>query len=390
MYADNDDLIVKFRNGHDNLRWVIVENNKGLVNEVLKGFKWAYNNHPLYEDVITYDDLYQEGLIGLSKALDTYNPELGAFSTHAFFWISQAIYRSYYNTSLVIRVPGEPRSRYTKLRRAEQQYIMEYQKEPSLKELSIYARMSTDDILELRRMFSVVISIDQPISGNEDEDITLQGIIQDETDFFTDIERELTLKELRKDLEKMAKIAVKNEDHIRVLFYYFDNLGKKTVQDMAEILGYTRGPMNRVINDSIRKINQRFLDELIEKYSDLFSSCIRRLREQDLRKTSVRYSIPLVASKMLSSGDSITLYIKDFRKKSPVMVHATIRDVEDGGINVKYIDRNRLTGEFQEETKYIAFQWIEDFRTQNKKIVELVTENVMNPFPRVTSRDLGC
>lgn len=386
---DNETLIQRYKNGEKELLWEIVMNNKGLVNEVLKSFKWAYNANPKCENVISYEDLEQEGLIGLSKSLDSYDPELGSFSNHAFYWIKQAVYRFYHNKSRVIRVPDEPTTRYWKLRRLEMQYVNQYNKEPNLKELSRYACMSINDVLELKRMFSDPVSIDQPVSG-DDEELTLQGIIQDETDFFTEIERELTLKELRKDLERMAKIAVKNEDHIRVLFYYFDNLGKKTVQDMAEILGYTRGPMNRVINDSIRKINQRFLDELIEKYSDLFSSCIRRLREKELRKTSVRYSIPLVASKMLSSGDSITLYIKDFRKKSPVMVHATVRDVEDGGINVKYIALNRLTGEFEEETKYIAFQWIEDFRTQNKKIVELVTENVMNPFPRVTSRDLGC
>lgn len=65
----------------------LVMRNQGLVHYVARRF---FSHDP----ALSWDDLTQEGQIGLLKAVDSYNPDVGTrFSTHAVWWIRQAIGR---------------------------------------------------------------------------------------------------------------------------------------------------------------------------------------------------------------------------------------------------------------------------------------------------------
>ena len=54
---------------------------------------------------VSYDDLIQEGTFGLIEAQKRYNPEKGAFSTYAVFWIRKYVNMAITKQSNTIRVP---------------------------------------------------------------------------------------------------------------------------------------------------------------------------------------------------------------------------------------------------------------------------------------------
>lgn len=54
---------------------------------------------------IAFEDLVQAGNIGLVRASENYNKELGAFSTYATYWIREEMYKELNNNSRTVRIP---------------------------------------------------------------------------------------------------------------------------------------------------------------------------------------------------------------------------------------------------------------------------------------------
>lgn len=66
--------------------------------------------------VIEYEDLVQEGMLGLYRATETYDPSLGyKFSTYAYVWIQQYIYRSFQDKGFrTFRIPCYMQEKFRK------------------------------------------------------------------------------------------------------------------------------------------------------------------------------------------------------------------------------------------------------------------------------------
>lgn len=372
MYADNDKLLKEYQEGNKALSNVIVENNLGLVNYVLKGFSWAFNNNPNYQNIFDKEDLFQEGVLGLYDSLDKYDPELGTFPTHAISYIKQAIYCFYYDKGRVIRVPRWCRTEYNKVRKAEQNYIDTYKKEPSLKQLSKLSGVKGDAILELKRTFRNVSSLDQPLAmEGENEDINLADTIPDNTDFYTQADRKIILPELKKDLDRMIHDRIPDNQEAKAFISYFKD-EKRSQTTIAEKCGISKGKLNRIIFKGICAINNKYQDELIEKYADVISSSIRRQREIDLMSKETRKVIQEVIKCSLQVGDSLT--IMDKKNK---MIQATVWEINREQIQYDYIDFNKGKGEYDQIVKRLWIDTIYDYRTEHKKVVEIRVKDLM-------------
>lgn len=71
----------------------------GLVRKEVCRWAWSFNA------VVTKESLEQEGMFGVLRALETYDPEKGKFSTYALPWIRHFIQREVYYHVRTVRYP---------------------------------------------------------------------------------------------------------------------------------------------------------------------------------------------------------------------------------------------------------------------------------------------
>src|SRR5256885_5171239 len=113
-------------------------------------------------------DLISEGNIGLTKAVERYDPAQGAkLSTYAMWWIKQSIKRALANQSTVIQLPVHLVDKVAKVRRVSLQMSDELGREPTDDELGEEIGIDSNKITRLKSVGIRPASLDAPIAEND-------------------------------------------------------------------------------------------------------------------------------------------------------------------------------------------------------------------------------
>lgn len=122
-------------------------------------------------------DLYQEGNLGLLKAVEKFDYRQGnKFSTYAVWWIRQAITRAIADQCRIIRLPAYVHEALYKIHRAEEVLRQELGRKASIGEVAEYCEMSTRDVVQALEKEPQVTSLDTvfccpefPLDWDEDK-----------------------------------------------------------------------------------------------------------------------------------------------------------------------------------------------------------------------------
>jgi RNA polymerase primary sigma factor len=198
-------------------------------------------------------DLISEGNIGLMKAVERFDPAMGAkLSTYAAWWIKQAIKRALANQSKTIRLPVYLLDKISKIRTASLQMSDELGREPTDDELAQEIGISRSKVSQLKTVSIRPASLDAPIS--HDDSTELGETVGDE-DSQTPFEL-LRDKDLRDEVSDLFEVLDDRERKIVVQRFGLDGGKPKTLEEMGKKFGVTRERIRQVQNIALAKLRQ--------------------------------------------------------------------------------------------------------------------------------------
>lgn len=128
--------------------------------------KFANRGEPL-------DDIVQVGYLGLIKAIERFDPDLGyEFTTFATLTVAGEIKRYFRDKGTAIRFPRRLQELHQAVVRVNEQMKGELNREPTVSELAERLGVSPDDVTEAMEMGPAYmpISLDQPVSTADGQD----------------------------------------------------------------------------------------------------------------------------------------------------------------------------------------------------------------------------
>lgn len=116
-----------------------------------------------------FDDLVHEGIIGLQKAIERFNPRRGCrLSTYASAWIHLHISRSLTTKGHLIRPPVTATLIVRKSYRAWQELVNQLEREPSDDEIAEYIGVRPQRFRAIKTCLQGALPLDTKISGDDD------------------------------------------------------------------------------------------------------------------------------------------------------------------------------------------------------------------------------
>ena len=242
------------RSGDADALRTLVRSNLRFVVSVAK----RYQNRGM-----SFEDLVQEGNVGLVTAARKFDPEKGVkFISYAVWWIRQSILAALAKHSHSVRLPLNRATELGRMIRVKEELRQRLRRDPTVEEIAEEADLSVSTVEMLQKFNVSEVRLDAPVGEDEDTSLVDRFLVEEEH-----LEEELEEELLEEHVARALQLLRPRDARVVRLYYGLQGEEEHTLEEIGEILGVTRERIRQLRDRALREMREGELGRVLRTYA---------------------------------------------------------------------------------------------------------------------------
>ena len=234
--VEEQHLIELSQNGDKRALNRLIRLNTGLVHKIV-------NKFPMKNANCSYEDLYQEGILGLMHAINKFDLSRNLrLSTYSYYWISARVRAYYHQNYRTVRLPVHVTLQNTQVNKTIERLTRELDRVPTLDEVCDIIPGADETICNSLFTYSLNAMI-----GEDGELLDTVG-----ESYTIDNDNEIDVYFL---LNKLQSDVSERDYEMLIQRYGLDVEGERTLNELAETYGVSRARCHQIESKLLTKLH---------------------------------------------------------------------------------------------------------------------------------------